>query len=60
MKFLALGAHPDDIEIFMFGLLMIFKNRGDHVSLIVATDGSQGGKISGEKLQKTRILKENV
>lgn len=60
MKILALGAHPDDIEIFMFGLLMIFKNRGDHVSLIVATDGSQGGKISGEKLQKTRAVETTL
>ena len=29
MKILALGAHPDDIEIFMFGLTAIFKKRGD-------------------------------
>ena len=25
MKILAIGAHPDDIEIFMYGLLCIFK-----------------------------------
>ena len=29
MKILAIGAHPDDIEIFMFGLLSIYSNRGD-------------------------------
>ena len=28
MKILAMGAHPDDIEIFMFGLLAIFKKEG--------------------------------
>ncbi len=44
MKILAIGAHPDDIEIFMFGLLMLCKQRGDEVNCIIATDGSQGGK----------------
>ena len=27
MKILAIGAHPDDIEIFMFGILALFKKR---------------------------------
>ena len=27
MKILAIGAHPDDIEIFMFGILCVFKKR---------------------------------
>ena len=43
MKVLAVGAHPDDIEIFMYGLLSVYKkghkftydcygwgNGGDH------------------------------
>ena len=44
MKILAIGAHPDDIEIFMFGILCHFKNKGDNVNLLIATDGSLGGK----------------
>ena len=28
MKVLGIGAHPDDIEIFMYGLLSIFKKKG--------------------------------
>ena len=28
MKILAIGAHPDDIEIFMFGILYEFKKEG--------------------------------
>ena len=28
MKILAIGAHPDDIEIFMFGFLAACKQRG--------------------------------
>ena len=44
---LAIGAHPDDIEIFMFGLLSLFKNRGDQVFSMIATDGSMGGINKG-------------
>ena len=44
MKILAIGAHPDDIEIFMFGLLCCFKQKGYKISIVVATDGSLGGK----------------
>ena len=43
MKILAIGAHPDDIEIFMYGLLAKLKQRGDKIILCVATDGSLGG-----------------
>ena len=55
MKILAIGAHPDDIEIFMYGILALFKNRGDVVNTIIATDGSLGGE--GTKKELT-ILRE--
>ena len=42
MKILALGAHPDDIEIFMLGLLLCFKSRGDEIYMAIATDGAAG------------------
>ena len=42
MKILAVGAHPDDIEIFMYGLLSVCKNRGDELVLVVATEGAAG------------------
>ena len=32
MKILAIGAHPDDIEIFMYGILSIFSKRNDEIS----------------------------
>ena len=54
MKILAIGAHPDDIEIFMFGLLSIFKKRGDQIYTITATDGSMGGVEKGKVLKKKR------
>ena len=56
MKILAIGAHPDDIEIFMFGLLTLFKERGDEVYLMIATDGSLGGANKGELLKNKRKL----
>ena len=54
MKILAIGAHPDDIEIFMFGLLYNFKQLGHKIYTIVATDGSLGGNMVKEKLVKIR------
>ena len=56
MKILAIGAHPDDIEIFMFGLLTLFKERGDEVYLMIATDGSMGGANKGKLLKNKRKL----
>lgn len=54
MKILAIGAHPDDIEIFMFGILSCFKKRGDEIHLTIATDGSQGGEDITKKLVEIR------
>ena len=54
MKILAIGAHPDDIEIFMFGLLSTYSNRGDEIGLIVATDGAAGNVLSNKSLSKIR------
>ena len=48
MKLLAIGAHPDDIEIFMYGFLSACKNKGDDIFLLVATDGSLGGENNGD------------
>tara|TARA_B100000963_G_scaffold343815_1_gene346024 strand:+ start:339 stop:1028 length:690 start_codon:yes stop_codon:yes gene_type:complete len=54
MKILALGAHPDDIEIFMYGLISIYKQEGNQVLTMIATDGSKGGSASDELLSKKR------
>ena len=64
MKILAIGAHPDDIEIFMFGLLCCFKKKGYEISMIVATDGSLGGNnlknklVSDKKKESQKGLKK--
>jgi N-acetylglucosamine malate deacetylase 1 len=54
MKILAVGAHPDDIEIFMYGFLLVCKKRKDEISLLIATDGSAGGDKSCTELIQTR------
>ena len=54
MKIVALGAHPDDIEIFMYGLVSIFKKKGNEVFTMIATDGSKGGFSKGELLSQKR------
>lgn len=54
MKILAIGAHPDDIEIFMFGFLCCCKEMGHDISIIVATDGSLGGTNNDSRLVADR------
>ena len=54
MKILAIGAHPDDIEIFMYGVLSIFSKQNDEISMIVATDGGAGSVLTNENLSERR------
>ena len=54
MKLLALGAHPDDIEIYMFGLLAACAARGDALAYAIATDGAGGGRGDAAALARTR------
>ncbi|MCE2516464.1 MAG: PIG-L family deacetylase [Alphaproteobacteria bacterium] len=54
MNIMAIGAHPDDIEIFMYGLLAAAKTRGDDITLVVATDGAAGGATPGAELAAQR------
>ena len=59
MRVLAIGAHPDDIEIFMYGLIARFKEEGHEILMFVATDGSLGGKEKDQNLIETR-KKESI
>ena len=54
MKILALGAHPDDVEIYMFGTLAAAKARGDSLDIAIATDGAAGGRGDPAALSRTR------
>ncbi|KAA3452272.1 PIG-L domain-containing protein [Mesorhizobium sp. SARCC-RB16n] len=54
MKILALGAHPDDIEIFMFGTMAAYAAQGAELIFAVATDGARGGKSDPGVLARVR------
>lgn len=60
MKILALGAHPDDIEIFMYGLVSIYKKEGNQVFTMIATDGAKGGSQTDNLLIKKRAEEANA
>jgi N-acetylglucosamine malate deacetylase 1 len=50
----AFGAHPDDLELSMFGTLIKYKEQGHMVHLIVATDGRRAGAIPGDETAAIR------
>jgi LmbE family N-acetylglucosaminyl deacetylase len=54
VKLLALGAHPDDIEISMFGLFAAVKAQGGELAYAIATDGAKGGAGDPAELSRTR------
>lgn len=43
MHILAIGAHPDDAEIFMGGSLAAWGAMGARLTIAIATDGAKGG-----------------
>ncbi len=43
---LAVGAHPDDVEIGVGGLLCAHHARGDEVAILTLTRGARGGESS--------------
>ncbi len=42
MRVLAVGAHPDDLEISCAGALALYADRGDKVIMVVTTNGEVG------------------
>jgi len=51
---LALGAHPDDIEIFMFGTMAAYAAQGAELTFAIATDGARGGRSDPRVLARVR------
>jgi LmbE family N-acetylglucosaminyl deacetylase len=60
MNILAIGAHPDDLEIFAYGFLAAAAARGDNLVLGVATDGAAGGPNPGAELAATRAKETRI
>lgn len=54
MKILAIGAHPDDLEIFAYGTLAAWAAMGAEMTLAIATDGAKGGALPAAALRSLR------
>jgi LmbE family N-acetylglucosaminyl deacetylase len=52
MKVLAVGAHPDDIELGCAGTLLAHASRGDQVHLLVMTTGEQGPQAARSRVRE--------
>lgn len=44
-RVLAIGAHPDDVEIGCAGALLDHRRRGDHVTVLTLSRGDVGGDV---------------
>ena len=55
MRVLAIGAHPDDLEMLCAGTLAKYAARGDHITMAVATNGEVGSPtLTKEEIAETR------
>src|SRR5581483_10058558 len=52
-RVLAIGAHPDDVEIGCGGTLLAHVARGDVVAVLTLTGGEHGGSVS-ERADESR------
>jgi LmbE family N-acetylglucosaminyl deacetylase len=57
MKILAIGAHPDDIEVGCAGTLTKYAQSGHEVSLLIMSEGHMGGKRAVRKKEQTKSAK---
>ncbi len=57
MKILAIGPHPDDIEIGCSGTLVKYKKKGHEIFLMVMTEGGMGGKEGIRKKEQEASAK---
>jgi LmbE family N-acetylglucosaminyl deacetylase len=57
MRILAIGAHPDDLEVLCSGTLVLCKERGDEIYIAIATNGNVGtgdSSVSRQEIAATR------
>ena len=57
MKILAIGAHPDDIEVGCAGTLAKYVQAGHDIYLLVMTEGHMGGKRVVRKKEQMKSAK---
>jgi LmbE family N-acetylglucosaminyl deacetylase len=58
VRVLAVGAHPDDIELGCGATLMAHRARGDQVALLVLTGGERGPQTDGSRRQEQEVAAE--
>ena len=59
MNILAIGAHPDDIEIGCGGSLIKYNRAGHNVYLLITTSGEMGGDADirkSEQLESAKVI----
>src|SRR5947199_6377631 len=52
MNVLAVGAHPDDVELGCAGTLLAHAERGDRIHLLVMTTGEQGPQAALSRISE--------
>jgi LmbE family N-acetylglucosaminyl deacetylase len=55
MNILAIGSHPDDVEIGCGGALLRHRAKGDTVKVLVLTQGGRGAETAGAELESIRL-----
>ncbi len=55
IRVLAIGAHPDDVEIGCGGSLLRHQANGDRICILTMTNGEQGGKPSTRLEEITNV-----
>lgn len=54
MKILAIGAHPDDIEVGCGGTLAQYRQKGHEIYLLIMTEGHMGGEGATRKREQAQ------
>lgn len=57
MRILAIGPHPDDIEIGCGGALLVAKKKGYSINLLVMTEGHAGGDAIKRAKEQGKVAK---
>lgn len=52
MRVLAVGAHPDDIELGCGGALLAHRDHGDEITLLVMTTGEEGPQDARPRMRE--------
>jgi LmbE family N-acetylglucosaminyl deacetylase/ActR/RegA family two-component response regulator len=54
VRILAIGAHPDDVEIGCAGSLLVHRARGDTIAIMTMSRGEHGGDQQGRAMESER------